>query len=83
MTKNITVTAGSRTTVTLDMPSDMNDYKCIGLSDMGFSGTNAEYIVPRGWGISNGSRHVTLPITSLASSSITCQAYAYGIFIPK
>ena len=85
MTGSGSITAGANSSLTLNFPSGYTSgYRLLTLNTIEFGGTYSDYIVLRGFNISNGNKTVTIYFKSTASSStITYNLSVYGLFVPE
>ena len=78
------VTAGSAASIYCSFPSPYNDgtWRCLAITDLALSGTYSEYIVLRGFGISNVNKRTTAYVRSLATSStVSLSVTIFGLFM--
>ena len=85
MTGTGSVTAGTNTSITLNFPSGYTSgYRLLALNSITFSGTYSDYIVLRGFNISNANKKVTIYLKSTTSSStVSYTLNVYGLFVPE
>ena len=87
--KTVSITAGSSLDVEFNFADtvdgfDMSEYRLLTLNTIAMTGTYSEYIVLRGFSISNGNGTFSVKIRSLASSStINVTLQIYGLAIKK
>lgn len=85
MTGTGSVTAGTNTSKTLNFPSGYTSgYRLLALNSVTFTGTYSDYIVLRGFNISNANKTVTIYLKSTTSSSTASYTLnVYGLFVPE
>lgn len=85
MTGTGSVTAGTNTSKTLNFPSGYTSgYRLLALNSITFTGTYSDYIVLRGFNISNTNKTVTIYLKSTTSSStVNYTLNVYGLFVPE
>ena len=85
MTGTGSVIAGTNTSITLNFPSGYTSgYRLLALNSITFSGTYSDYIVLRGFNISNTNKTVTIYLKSTTSSStVNYTLNVYGLFVPE
>lgn len=85
MTGTGSVTAGTNTSITLNFPSGYTSgYRLLALNSVTFTGTYSDYLVLRGFNISNANKTVTIYLKSTTSSStVSYTLNVYGLFVPE
>ena len=85
MTGTGSITAGTNSSLTINFPSGYTSgYRLLAFNSITFSGTYSDYLVLRGFNISNTNKNITIYFKSTASSStINYTLTAYGLFVPE
>ena len=85
MTGTGSITAGANSSLTINFPSGYTSgYRLLAFNSITFSGTYSDYLVLRGFNISNTNKNITIYFKSTASSStISYTLTAYGLFVPE
>lgn len=85
MTGTGSVTAGTNTSLTLNFPSGYTSgYRLLALNSITFTGTYSDYLVLRGFNISNANKNITVYFKSTTSSStVSYTLNVYGLFVPE
>lgn len=83
MTNSGSVAAGANSGIVISFPAGYDDgtWRCLAVNSLNFTGTYADYIVLRGFSISNSGKTVTVHLKSTATSStITYNCNVYALF---
>ena len=85
MTGTGSITAGANSSLTINFPSGYTSgYRLLAFNSITFSGTYSDYLVLRGFNISNTNKNITIYFKSTASSStISYTLTVYGLFVPE